>query len=274
MTKASVPLRWTLAEAFPLSVIGCWTGGPARWFVRQFPSVLGGEVPVRDVGITASEGYFAIPLSSCWDGGVLWNQGELLEFQDDSGAFFWGWELEEGKEYSLIISSRNGLLRYAMMDRIRVTGFHGNTPIISFVGKEGRFINAVGEKLTEEQLVLAMAGFADAIVGFTAVTEWAQTPRIHLGMEWKAISTMSPENVAHHFDEALQKVSLEYASKRQTQRLAMPTVSFWRPNVYDAFRNWKIEQGAPNAQVKDCIVATEDEWQCLKRLSAESQGRS
>ena len=158
LKQTSLPIKWSLANALPLSVIGCWTGGPARWFVKQFSTVLGGGVPVRDVGITASEGYFAIPLSSDWDGGVLWNHGEVLEFQDDSGTICWGWELEEGNEYSLIISARNGLLRYAMRDRIRVTGFYCNTPI-SFVGKEGRFINAVGEKVTEEQLVLSMKNF-------------------------------------------------------------------------------------------------------------------
>ena len=58
----------------------------------------------------------------------------------------------------MIVTARNGLLRYAMRDRVRVTGFHAETPIISFVGKEGRFINSVGEKVTEEQLVLAIQG--------------------------------------------------------------------------------------------------------------------
>ena len=268
LRQTSVPMKWTLASALPLSVIGCWTGGPARWFVRQFPEIIGGDVPVRDVGITASEGYFAIPLSSNWDGGVLWNHGELLEFQDETGSVYWGWELEVGKEYSLIISARNGLLRYAMRDRIRVTGFHGNTPIIAFVGKEGRFINAVGEKVTEEQLVLSMKAFEGAILGFTTITEWAQTPRIHLSVEWKGISTMSEDVMAHRFDVALQTVSVEYASKRQSQRLAQPTVSFWNAGVYESFRNWKVERGAPDAQVKDCIVATQEEWQCLTRLSS------
>ena len=50
-----------------------------------------------------------------------------------------------------------------MRDRIRVTGFHLDTPIISFVGKEGRFINAVGEKVTEEQLVLAIQGLEQVV---------------------------------------------------------------------------------------------------------------
>ena len=267
MTKASVPLEWTLAGALPLSVIGCWTGGPAQWFIRQFPTLLGADVPVRDVGVTASEGYFAIPLSSEWEGGVLWNQGEILEFQDEAGTVHWGWELEEGKEYSLIVSARNGLLRYAMRDRVRVTGFCAQTPIITFVGKEGRFINAVGEKVTEEQLVLAVQRLEQELRGFTAIVDWGEVPRIHLGIEWKDAPNASAKDMAHGLDLELQRISVEYASKRQSQRLAMPIVSFWSKGVYDAFRNWKVEHGAPDAQVKDCIVATEAEWQSLMRLS-------
>ena len=269
MTKTSIPLEWTLAGALPLSVIGCWTGGPAQWFVRQFPTLLGANVPVRDVGITASEGYFAIPLSSEWDGGVLWNQGELLEFQDENSTVHWGWELEEGKEYSLIISSRNGLLRYAMRDRVRVTGFCAQTPIITFVGKEGRFINAVGEKVTEEQLILAIQKLGQKLRGFTAIVDWREVPRIHLAVEWKGTPNVSAKDMAHGVDRELERISVEYASKRQSQRLAMPIVSFWNKGTYDFFRNWKVENGAPDAQVKDCIVATEAEWQALMRLSKD-----
>ena len=96
LRKTSVPLKWTLANALPLSVIGCWTGGPHVGSLVSFQQSLG-VMYVRDVGITASEGYFAIPLSSDWDGGVLWNYGEILEFQDDKGSVYWGWELEIGK---------------------------------------------------------------------------------------------------------------------------------------------------------------------------------
>ena len=160
-----------------------------------------------------------------------------------------------------------------MRDRIRVIRFHEKTPIIAFVGKEGRFINAVGEKVTEEQLVLAMTESEGDILGFTAVIEWSQTPRIHLSVEWKDVPRMrmTQDVMARHFDSALQQVSVEYASKRKSQRLAHPKVSFWNAGVYESFRNWKVEQGAPDAQVKDCIVATEEEWRCLNRLSSRRQ---
>ena len=269
LTKAAIPRQWTLGQSLPLSVIGCWTGGPAGWFVHQFPQLLGADIPVRDVGITASEGFFAIPLSSEWDGGVLWNYGEILEFQDDEGNVHWGWELEQGREYSLIISSRNGLLRYAMRDRVRVTGFYRKAPIIAFVGKEGRFINAVGEKVTEEQIVLAMQQWSRLVVGFTASVDWSAVPRIHLGVEWSDTASVAQSDLAHQFDAALQAVSVEYASKRRSQRLGLPMVSVFKPTVYEAFRNWRVSNGAPPAQVKDCIVASPEEWRFLTDFRSE-----
>ena len=117
------------------------------------------------------------PLSSDWDGGSSGIKGRFWSFKTTVEPFI-GAGNGEGQEYSLIISSRNGLLRYAMRDRIGHR-FSSGTPIISFVGKEGRFINAVGEKVTEEQLVLAIqVGQVDWIC---AIIEWAEIPRFIWG---------------------------------------------------------------------------------------------
>jgi hypothetical protein len=262
--KVSVPMGHKPAEIWPLSVIGCWTGGPARWFVDQFSTILGGDVAVRDVGLTASEGYFAIPLSSDWEGGVLWNNGELLEFQAEDGRCYWGWELEKGTEYKLVISARNGLLRYAMKDTIRVTGYVGNTPIVVFVGKSGRYLNSVGEKVTEEQLSLAMDWLSDDIIGFTGSIQQGEVPSILIAIEWTA-GVGDTSTVAEKLDRTLQSVSVEYRSKRQSQRMAQLRVCQLREGAYDQFRAWRISNGASYAQVKDCMVATNEEWMELQR---------
>ena len=262
LQPVSTPMSHKPAEIWPLSVIGCWTGGSARWFVDQFSTILGGSVAVRDVGITASEGYFAIPLSSDWDGGVLWNNGELLEFQSEDGQCHWGWELEQGKEYKLVISARNGLLRYAMNDTIRVTGYIGNTPIVVFVGKSGRYLNAVGEKVTEEQLSLAMDWLSDDIIGFTGAIQHGEVPNILVAIEWNA-GTGEVSRIAEKLDKRLQNVSIEYRSKRQSQRMKSLQVCRLTEGAYEDFRAWRISNGASYAQVKDCIVATETEWSHL-----------
>ena len=94
LIKTASPMYWKPANIWPLACINCWKGGPARFFVEQLPEALGGDIPVREVGITASEGYFALPLGQNWGGGVLWTMGHILEFLDDTGNCYFAWELE------------------------------------------------------------------------------------------------------------------------------------------------------------------------------------
>ena len=260
LTVRPQPLEWALANIWPLRVLGCWTGGPAQFFTQSLPTLLGADVPIRDVGITASEGYFALPLKSDWEGGVLWTAGELLEFEDEQGGVHWSWELEVGKQYSLITSGRNGLLRYRMNDLVEVTGFYHQTPIIRFVGKAGRYLNATGEKITEEQLTMAVGYLNLSIVGFTGAIEWLETPRIQVAIEWGPLS-VDVSSVAKKLEDHLQSISIEYASKRRSHRLQPLTVISVPKGTYERFRNLRIQEGASAAQVKDCVIAkSEDEW--------------
>lgn len=258
LTVRPQPLEWSLATIWPLRVLGCWTGGPAQFFTQSLPELLGAEVPIRDVGITASEGYFALPLQSDWDGGVLWTQGEILEFEDDQGTLYWSWELGVGKQYSLITSGRNGLVRYRMNDLVEVTGFYQQTPIIRFVGKAGRYLNATGEKVTEDQLTMAVGRLNLPIVGFTGFIEWLETPRIQVATEWDC-DVIDLVSASHALEQHLQSISNEYASKRKSNRLQSLTILSVPKGTYERFRNLRVQEGASDAQVKDCVIAKSDE---------------
>jgi hypothetical protein len=59
---------------------------------------------VREVGITASEGYFAVPLGQDWGGGALWTIGHVLEFIGEDGQPRWAWELEVGERVQDVAS--------------------------------------------------------------------------------------------------------------------------------------------------------------------------
>ena len=261
-----VPLSWELAHTWPLAMIGCWTGGPAQYFIEQFPRLLGAKIPVRDVGITASEGYYAIPLDSSWDGGVLWNEGELLEFENAKGQMFWGWELEMGKQYSLITSSVNGLLRYRLQDLVEVTGFYKNTPIIRFVGKHGRYLNATGEKVTEAQLSLAVVRADICCIGFTGFTLLDDVPYIEVAIEF--VEDKQSSDLHHQLDHELQNISVEYRSKRSSQRIGPLQIRELSKGTYERFRGYRISKGATASQVKDCVIAKdEQEWNVILALS-------
>jgi hypothetical protein len=46
---------------------------------------MGAPLPVREVGISASETFIAVPLTGREDGCVAWPLGEVLEFIPDDG---------------------------------------------------------------------------------------------------------------------------------------------------------------------------------------------
>ena len=265
LKKHPPPTDWRPGRIWPLAVVNCWKGGPARYFVQRLPEALGVDVPIREVGVTASEGYFAIPLGDEWGGGVLWNEGHLLEFIDESGAIRWGWELQEGQRYRMVISTTAGLYRYDLQDIIEVIGFCERTPVIRFVGKAGRFLNATGEKVSEEQISEAVrdaaAELGVAPVGFTARLVPGEIPRMDLAAE----GVPDPAAMAAAFDRHLRRLNIEYDGKRGSDRILPPTGRDLPPGTYLRFRQLRVADGAPDGQVKDPIVAiTAAEWAMIE----------
>ncbi|MDG1481645.1 MAG: GH3 auxin-responsive promoter family protein [Myxococcota bacterium] len=261
LKKTTPPTDWRPAKIWPLAVVNCWKGGPARYFVQRLPDALGAPVPIREVGVTASEGYFAIPLGDDWPGGVLWTEGHLLEFIDDAGGVRWAWELEVGAQYRMIISTTAGLYRYDLQDIIEVVGFCENTPVIRFVSKAGRFLNALGEKVSEEQISLAVRDAALSLgvapVGFTARLIMGDIPRLALAVE----GVSDPVAFAAAFDDHLRRHNIEYDSKRGSARLAFPRGEVLPAGTYLRFRQQRVAAGAPEGQVKDPIAAISGaEW--------------
>lgn len=261
LKKTTPPTDWRPAKMWPLAVVNCWKGGPARYFVQRLPEALGAPVPIREVGVTASEGYFAIPLRDDWPGGVLWTEGHLLEFIDDSGGIRWAWELEVGAQYRMVISTTAGLYRYDLQDIIEVVGFCESTPVIRFVSKAGRFLNALGEKVSEEQVSLAVRDAALALgvapVGFTARLLMGDIPQLVLAVE----GVSDPAALAAAFDDHLRRHNIEYDSKRDSARLASPRCEVLPAGTYLRFRQHRVAAGAPEGQVKDPVVAISGaEW--------------
>ena len=266
LRRRPVPTDWRPAALWPLALVNCWRGGPAAYFCERLPEALGADIPVREVGITASEGYFAVPLGQDWGGGALWNLGHVLEFIGDDGAPRWGWELEPGERVRLVISTEAGLLRYDLQDTLEVIGRAGNTPVVRFVGKTGRYLNATGEKVTEAQVSEAMRGVAARLgvrpVGFTARLRWGAVPELELAVEPPVGAELPAlDRLAEAFDASLRALNIEYDEKRDSERLGPPTALRLKPGTYAGWRARRVEEGAPEGQVKDPLIAVDEaEW--------------
>ncbi|MFH1465102.1 MAG: GH3 auxin-responsive promoter family protein [Pseudomonadota bacterium] len=231
----------------------------------MLPSALGAPVPVREVGISASETFVGIPLSGGDDACAAWPLGEVLEWVADDGSVHGLWELDVGAEYRLVITGRHGLLRYDLGDVLRVVGRLGATPLLRFVRRAGQQLSATGEKLTESHLLAAM-GACGARLGlggaqFTLRLVLAERPWYELAIE------AAPESVTALpalLDAELGRHNVEYASKRASGRLDPVRVSPLPPGTYAALRRRRVARGVPEGQYKHPSMALDAEtWEAL-----------
>ena len=203
-----------------------WTGGTLKLYLPRLKELFG-QAPVRDIGLLASEGRFTLPVEDGTAAGLAEITGNFLEFipAGEAGAAdpptLRAEQLEEGGEYFLVITNWAGLWRYNIDDRVRVTGFCGQSPILEFLSRGSRTANITGEKITEHQVVEAMrlAGerAGTRVERFVIQGRFTDLPYYELRME----EPRGPdaEVLAGLLDRCLAELNMEYGSKRKSGRL-------------------------------------------------------
>jgi hypothetical protein len=172
----AIPARPTLARALrrqfgrrppedlgvlwdKLALVSCWADGHAARALdglrRRFP-----RVEIQPKGLLATEGVVSIPLCG-HSHPVAAVTAHYLEFIGaDTTRVHGVHELERGQSYEVVLTTGGGLHRYRLRDVVRVEGFVGGTPMLSFQGRADRGSDLAGEKLTpalvERVLVAAM----------------------------------------------------------------------------------------------------------------------
>lgn len=206
-----------------------WTGGTLGMYLRQFPHYFG-DTPVRDIGLIASEGRMSIPIHDGTPAGILDIATNFYEFipagQVDrlDPDCLRSHELQVGDEYFIVLTNSAGLYRYCIGDRIRVTGYYGEAPLIEFLSKGAHVCSLAGEKLTEHQAVTAVNRAAAArqlaLRSYVLAPQWDDPPWYRLHVEF---SVAPPPAVVQQFteqvDQMLGKLNVEYRSKQKTLRL-------------------------------------------------------
>lgn len=168
MDTLSMPRRRALRAALEaghcgplwprLAAISCWMDGPSQNFAAAL-RLLFPQVPCLPKGLFATEGVVSLPFGA-GPGCPLAIQSHYLEFLDDLGEVHGVESLQADVSYQVLLTTGGGLYRYALGDRVRVTGFSCSTPRISFVGRggaAGASSDLVGEKLSENDINDAFA---------------------------------------------------------------------------------------------------------------------
>lgn len=244
-----------------LKIITVWKGGPMPFYLERLPEKFGIS-HFRDFGYMASEGRGTIPLVDDGAGGVAAVSSHFFEFvpedemQKSNKRFLTLDQLELGKRYFIFFTTAAGLYRYNINDLMEVVGFENQTPILKFVQKGAGVSSITGEKLTEEQVTVALA-FAQrqlqlGNIGHFILSVQLGNPPFYTGFVEPAgeFSDSVLTAMASIIDQSLQSQNIEYKEKRQSMRLGGIVLNRVEPGTFRRLRQQRVSDGAPEAQVK------------------------
>ena len=213
-------------HVWDLAFLTNWTGGTLKLYLRRLRELFG-DVPVRDIGLLASEGRFSIPIADGTPAGIAEITANFLEFipaadyESENPPTLRAHELQIGAEYFLVVTNWAGLWRYSIDDRVRVVGQFARSPIFEFLSRGQYTANVTGEKITEHQVVEAMrqaaAGATAPVDRFVLQGRFAATPYYELRLELP--DGTDADALADGMDKVLAELNMEYHAKRTSGRL-------------------------------------------------------
>jgi hypothetical protein len=248
-------------------LIGCWTGGSVGPYLRQLKNYYG-DAPVRDLGLLASEGRMSIPVEDATPAGVLDVTTHYFEFIPEgeidraSPTVLGAHEVEEGKHYYIVPTTKAGLYRYHISDLVRVAGFFHKTPLIEFLGKGSRFANLTGEKLSEHHVTQAVDRVVTTVpqpLSAYALAPCWDDSQPYYGLFIEEPDARDPALLRRFLtglDLALGENNMEYEAKRTSGRLGpvrahLVPAGFWAE--WDRERVRKTG-GSPEQYKHPCLI--------------------
>lgn len=267
------------ADLWPrLSSIATWTGGSCGVALAQLRPQLPKHIKIVEFGYGASEfmgsanvdaqSNLCLPLlthhvyefvrRSDWEAG----QPEFLDLH----------EIEPGNDYYIFITTRSGLYRYNINDIVRAEPGIGPCPGLRFLHKGRGITNITGEKLSEHQLITAMAqvlaerGLSPA--SFIALADEEASCYV-LYMECPGLGTEA--EFVSHLDTRLRALNSEYDDKRASGRLGPIGFRHLTEGAGEQIRHQTVERGVREAQYKPILLDYARNWtETLSPLTAVS----
>ena len=244
-----------------LKVIYTWKCGNTRVYFDKIKNSFPAGCKMMEFTYLASEGRFGLVLSAENDATVLFGHMMYFEFfaeediEKENPPVYQLSDLKKGKRYCPIITESAGLYRYSMNDLIEVTGFYNEFPEIIFIQKINGIISITGEKLHERQFIDAVRKTEQSTglylrfyIGFADVESAKYS--IYYEFKDRTVSMQSARDFTERVDREIQKMNIEYESKRSSNRLKDPVTFILTEDAFEKFKARCIECGYRDGQFK------------------------
>ncbi|MGE3262082.1 MAG: GH3 auxin-responsive promoter family protein [Bacteriovoracia bacterium] len=194
-----------------LEFVCCWKTATCGLQLPRLDPWLRGEVPVVDATYSATEGWVTVPLYSDKAGGPLHPGALVTEFfpagEEPGKNILKPWDLEPGKNYEILLTTKMGFVRFRLYDIVRCTGFFHRSPILEFVEKAGNTVSLGHTRISETHVLNALKNS-----GLEFPSPWILAP----AADASGLLFAHPEQSNHEgeslgvFDKALQEANPEY----------------------------------------------------------------
>lgn len=169
-------------------------------------------------------------------------------------------EVEEGKDYALIISTVAGAWRYSIGDTIKFTDTENSEIIIT--GRTKHFMNVAGSQLSVNQMNEALREIEEkrgvSIPEFTMSAVKKEEKFIHrwyLGLDTE--KELAPEKISAELDEILQNNNKSYRGARK-KALAGVEVKIIPKDLFYA---WSEQEKKKGGQIKTPRMMKEEQFE-------------
>ncbi|MDD2775319.1 MAG: GH3 auxin-responsive promoter family protein [Gallionella sp.] len=231
-----------------LKLVSCWADASSQPYFHALQQRLPHAI-FQPKGLLATEGIATVPDPQGKT--VLAADSGFFEFLDQQGEACFAWELQQGKEYELVMTTSGGLYRYRTGDGVCCDGYVGDLPVLHFVGRQGLTTDLVGEKLTEPFVTACLHD----LVGFRMLMPSTQgQPRYVLILDQKHDIEILAQTVENRLSENPQ---YDYA-RRIGQLDALLVLHIEQPLALWIRR--KSQNGIRLGDIKVPCLCAETDW--------------
>ncbi|KAF8127935.1 GH3 auxin-responsive promoter [Boletus edulis] len=233
----------------------------AQWF-------LGPDAAIRSPGFGTTECWIGSSYSPLELNQFKITNNDIIELldisKDDSiDALAQLWEVELGKRYEPVLTTRDGLWRYRLGDVVEICGFDptDGVPIIRFVERRNMTIRFPNVMVTEEELRTAMSSavlnMPVKVINWTAAIDDRSLPAtigffVELAGDQVSDISRAPERLLDELSRLNRKIAHELTIRDTIRK---PTIRLLRSGTFSDFLQLKLDEGSRNnGQVKVPVV--------------------
>jgi len=236
------------------SVSMIWAGNFSS-YARKLQKYTGRSIPFYTTSYSSSEGTFAVARHPHDQYYVMTPDTCFFEFipvddqteqnQNCEPDTLLMDEVQEGRDYELVITNQSGLYRYRMGDVVRVIGFYNESPMITFQYRMKNVISIVGEHFTEEHLFSAIKGFERRtginIIDYCMYPDRDATPvrYVVLVEPDEPVPQRRHEECRAILQQELERASSSYSEFYGDTILGMPKLVFLQGQTFQLYRETK-----------------------------------